>query len=510
MDQHREPRRDPTRRPEVGDHSRSEFDLLVLGDCNPDLILSGDEHRARFRPGRAPRGRRGFDDRRLRRHRRLWSRPAGAAYGLRWDRGSRPIRPVHAGRSSRAWRGDARDRGRSGGKDRPYRDPHPARRSGDTNLPGHDLGAAGRGGRPRTAALRSSRSRVLVLSADVAGVGAPRAVSRRTCSRGFDLDRSELGSQASVGRRSREPAALHGRVPAQRRRGDAHRRSSRPGDSGARALPRADSLVAVKLGADGALAADGEASWPRSVRLAEYRAGRHGRRRRLVRRGVLAGFLSGWSTERALALGCACGGLSTRARSAVRRLSRRLTEALRRSGGRHVIVCVAGNPSVDKLFEVERLTRRRNPSSAALRAATRRKGIHVAQVATALGAEAVVTGLLAGHAGRWVAEALAAQQGSRDGLRGWPARPGRACRWRTGRPGASPSSTRAGLPVTADEWARSSRSCRSLLPQASWMTLAGSLPPGRPIDGYARLSARHGRRRVGGGGHARRGTALKP
>ena len=37
------------------------------------------------------------------------------------------------------------------------------------------------------------------------------------------------------------------------------------------------------------------------------------------------------------------------------------------------------------------------------------KGIHVAQVATALGAEAIATGILGGHHGRWLAETLAGE-----------------------------------------------------------------------------------------------------
>jgi ribokinase len=33
----------------VPDRSCSEFDVLVLGDCNPDLVLSGDDVEPQFR-----------------------------------------------------------------------------------------------------------------------------------------------------------------------------------------------------------------------------------------------------------------------------------------------------------------------------------------------------------------------------------------------------------------------------------------------------------------------------
>jgi len=65
-----------------------------------------------------------------------------------------------------------------------------------------------------------------------------------------------------------------------------------------------------------------------------------------------------------------------------------------------MILCVAGNPSIDKLFEVAEIEIGEIHRPDRMIALPGGKGIHVAQVATALGAEAVVTGLLAGHAGR--------------------------------------------------------------------------------------------------------------
>ena len=74
-----------------------------------------------------------------------------------------------------------------------------------------------------------------------------------------------------------------------------------------------------------------------------------------------------------------------------------------------MIVCVAGNPSIDKLFEVSEIVVGEIHRPDRMIALPGGKGIHVAQVATVLGAEAIVTGLLAGHTGRWVAQELAAE-----------------------------------------------------------------------------------------------------
>jgi fructose-1-phosphate kinase PfkB-like protein len=42
-------------------------------------------------------------------------------------------------------------------------------------------------------------------------------------------------------------------------------------------------------------------------------------------------------------------------------------------------------------------------------------------------------------------------------------------------------------PVSPDEWSAFERVVAGALPGASWLTLSGSLPPGAPADGYARL-----------------------
>ena len=153
-----------------------------------------------------------------------------------------------------------------------------------------------------------------------------------------------------------------------------------------------------------------------------------------------------------------------------------------------MIVCVAGNPSIDKLFEVDALKLGEIHRPRRFVQLPGGKGIHVAQVATELGADAVATGLLGGHAGRWVAEALAAA--GVDGHFAWIAR--ETCSSLSVADLETERLTEfyeAGVPVTDDDWRLLESTVRSLLPGAAWITLAGSLPPGAPADGYARLLA---------------------
>jgi 1-phosphofructokinase family hexose kinase len=151
-----------------------------------------------------------------------------------------------------------------------------------------------------------------------------------------------------------------------------------------------------------------------------------------------------------------------------------------------MIVCVAGNPSVDKLFEVEDLVPGEIHRPRSFLALPGGKGIHVAQVATALGGDAVVTGILAGHTGRWVAEALAA-----EGVQC-------AFAWGLGETRSSLSvADRAtgrltefyedGAPAQAEDWSALVDIVDGLVDEARWLALAGSLPAAADIEGYPRL-----------------------
>jgi 1-phosphofructokinase family hexose kinase len=103
-----------------------------------------------------------------------------------------------------------------------------------------------------------------------------------------------------------------------------------------------------------------------------------------------------------------------------------------------------------------------------------------------LGAEVTATGVLAGHAGRWIEESLAA-----EGVRArfaWvdgETRASLSVADRTGR-GLTEFYER-GWDIGAVGWEQLERIVRELFPSSGWVTLSGNLPVGAPDDGYARL-----------------------
>ena len=74
-----------------------------------------------------------------------------------------------------------------------------------------------------------------------------------------------------------------------------------------------------------------------------------------------------------------------------------------------MIVCVAANPSIDRLFEVDRVELGTIHRPDAFVMVPGGKGLNVARAAASLGADVLAVGILAGHAGRWLEEALAAE-----------------------------------------------------------------------------------------------------
>ena len=74
-----------------------------------------------------------------------------------------------------------------------------------------------------------------------------------------------------------------------------------------------------------------------------------------------------------------------------------------------MIVCVAANPSIDKLFEVERLVKGDIHRPIGFEQTAGGKGLNVARAAQALGGDVRAVALMRGHAGRWLAETLAAE-----------------------------------------------------------------------------------------------------
>jgi 1-phosphofructokinase family hexose kinase len=151
-----------------------------------------------------------------------------------------------------------------------------------------------------------------------------------------------------------------------------------------------------------------------------------------------------------------------------------------------VILCVAGNPSIDKLFEVVRLVPGSIHRPAVFVQVPGGKGLNVARAAASLDGTVVATGLLAGPAGRWIDESLDAY-----GVEG-------RFVWTSGQTRSSLSVVDQGTgnmtefyeadtAGTAEAWMGLETMVKSLLPGARWCALSGSLAQGTPDDGYARM-----------------------
>jgi 1-phosphofructokinase family hexose kinase len=153
-----------------------------------------------------------------------------------------------------------------------------------------------------------------------------------------------------------------------------------------------------------------------------------------------------------------------------------------------MIVCVAGNPAIDKLFEVDAVRPGEIHRPDAFVPLPGGKGIHVAQVATALGADALATGILGGHHGRWLAETLADE--GVPGVFAWAsAGETRSCLTVADRAtGGLTEFYEDGIQATPEDWAGLARIVDELLRQGpSWLAMAGSVPAAPGVEGYAQL-----------------------
>jgi 1-phosphofructokinase family hexose kinase len=153
-----------------------------------------------------------------------------------------------------------------------------------------------------------------------------------------------------------------------------------------------------------------------------------------------------------------------------------------------MIVCVAGNPAIDKLFQVGDLVPGAIHRPEAFVPLPGGKGIHVAQVATALGADAIATGILGGHHGRWLAETLAA--GEVNARFAWSdAGETRSCLTVADHAtGGLTEFYEDGIRARAQDWAALAAIVTALLAEgASWLAMAGSVPAAEEIGGYAEL-----------------------
>ena len=154
------------------------------------------------------------------------------------------------------------------------------------------------------------------------------------------------------------------------------------------------------------------------------------------------------------------------------------------------LVAVAPNPSIDRLYELDRFRLDEvNRPQVETRVAGG-KGLNVARAALALGAEVVAVALVAGHAGRWLAETLAAE--GIPGRFAWTAGETRTCvAIHDAEADTLTELNEAGPPVSAEAWAAFVGAVREELAagDVGLLTISGTLAPDAPTGGLAELAA---------------------
>jgi len=162
-----------------------------------------------------------------------------------------------------------------------------------------------------------------------------------------------------------------------------------------------------------------------------------------------------------------------------------MTDAARRSR----LVFVTANSSIDRLYEVERLTDGliHRPRSVVARPGG--KGLNAARAAVALGARVTAVGIVAGRAGDWIVEQLA--EIGIDARMAHSTGETRTCVSILDRStGSLTEFYEPGERIEPGAWAV----LESLVTQeldrddVGALTFSGSLPPGAPMDGYARIA----------------------
>jgi 1-phosphofructokinase family hexose kinase len=140
-----------------------------------------------------------------------------------------------------------------------------------------------------------------------------------------------------------------------------------------------------------------------------------------------------------------------------------------------MIACVAPNPSIDRHFACAAVVPGaiHRPDALVLRPGG--KGLNVARGAHALGADVRPVALLAGHAGRWVAEALAAE-GLEAGVV-WAAGETRSS-LSVAAGGAMTEFYERGDPPGAAAWSSFGAAVAAAAEAADWVSFSGSMPPG--------------------------------
>ena len=153
------------------------------------------------------------------------------------------------------------------------------------------------------------------------------------------------------------------------------------------------------------------------------------------------------------------------------------------------IVFVAANPSIDRLYEVDRLTVGAIHRPVELIAVPGGKGLNAARAAARLGGRVSAVGILAGRSGDWVEQALA--ESAIDAR--WVRSGGetRTCVSILDRAtGVLTEIYERGEPIEAATWEALEQLVADELSRGTVAALAlsGSLPPGAPPDGFGRMA----------------------
>jgi 1-phosphofructokinase family hexose kinase len=153
-----------------------------------------------------------------------------------------------------------------------------------------------------------------------------------------------------------------------------------------------------------------------------------------------------------------------------------------------MILCLAANPSIDKLFEVDRLVRGEIHRPLVFEQTAGGKGLNVVRAAKALGADVRAAGILRGHAGAWLEEALRAE--GIDGTFVWTEGENRSSLSVADRQGAGLTEFYERGPALPEHaWAELADAVAERFASGTWLTISGSLPPGAPEAGYRDLVA---------------------
>lgn len=153
-----------------------------------------------------------------------------------------------------------------------------------------------------------------------------------------------------------------------------------------------------------------------------------------------------------------------------------------------MIVCLAANPSIDKLFEVDRLVKGDIHRPDGFVEVAGGKGLNAARAAFALGADVRAVALLRGHTGKWLAEMLSAEGVPTSFV--WTHGENRASLSVADREtGGLTEFYEHGSEVPSAAWVELMQATSTVWASGGWLTISGSLPQGAPDHGYLDLVA---------------------